>query len=380
MIDRKLLKRIESSKKSVLLIGPRQTGKSTLMKALKPDLAINLINETEYLNFAANSNELEQRLKATSPKTVFIDEIQRIPSLLNTIQSILDEWTQPPKFFMTGSSARKLKRGQANLLPGRIYNYSLGPLSSAELDYELSDNVISYGSLPGVYTEPDLSEREKLLQSYTGIYLKEEIQAEALTKNLEGFARFLFVVSAEATRYLDLAKLAKQAKVERHSAVRWFEILEDTLIAHRVEAFSKNTRTRLVQHPRFFFFDNGILNALLKNYIPSVDRLGFLFENLFLSQLKACAYAADTEVEIFNFRTEHGAEIDFIVELRGVTWAIECKASTEIASVNQKPFKSFEAVHGPNFIPVIAYRGKIAKEIDGVRVLPWQTLLQTMGL
>jgi uncharacterized protein len=380
MIDRLLKNKLAKARKSVLIIGPRQTGKSTLVKSLSPDLAINLIQESTYLDYAANPRELEQVIKANHPKTVFIDEIQRIPSILNTVQYIIDDTANPPKFFLTGSSARKLKKGKANLLPGRVYSYDFAPLCSAELGYQLAEDVISYGTLPGVYTEPDLSQREKLLSSYTGIYLKEEIQAEALTKNLEGFARFLFIAAAEATRYLDLAKLAHQAKIERHSALRWFEVLEDTLIASRVNSFAKSSRKRLVQHPRFFFFDNGILNALLKNFIASSDRAGFLFENLFYSQLKASACAGDKEIEISNFRTEHGAEIDFIVEFAGEVWAIECKSALDITKINSKPFKSLASIYKKPFRSVIAYRGDVKKEIDGVWVMPWQELIKEMEL
>lgn len=188
------------------------------------------------------------------------------------------------------------------------------------------------------------------------------------------------MAAGEATRFLDLAKLASQARIERHSAVRWFEILEDTLLVHRVHSFAKSMRTRIVQHPRFFFFDNGILNALLRNFGASVDRSGFLFENLFHSQLVASAYAADVNIEISSFRTEHGAEIDFIVELAGQIWAIECKSSTHIETINSKPFKSFQTIKGKNFISAIAYRGNTEKIIDGVIVAPWQVLLQKMGL
>jgi len=380
MINRQLQKKIQKAKKSVLLIGPRQTGKSTLIKSLAPDLSINLINESTYIRFASNPRELEQMIKAQDPRSVFVDEIQRIPSILNTIQSIIDDWPAPPKFYLTGSSARKLRRGQANLLPGRIYSYQMGPLAASELNYNLNDDTISWGSLPGVHTETDNDERAKLLTTYTGTYLKEEIQAEALTKNLEGFARFLLVAAAEGTRYLDLAKLAQQAQIDRNSAKRWFEILEDTLIVHRVGPYTKSARTRLVQHPRFFFFDNGILNALLRNFVASTDRAGMLFENLFHSQLHASAAAADIEIGVSSFRTEHGAEIDFIVDMGAKTWAIECKAAFDLTSVNRKPFKSFELIHGTNFVPVVAYRGSVEKEIDGIQVLPWQTLLKKMSL
>lgn len=380
MIPRKISTKLKKAKKSILLIGPRQAGKSTLIKSHKPDMSINLMHEETYLNFAANPKELEQRINANNPASVLIDEVQRIPSLLNTIQYLIDEVPTSPKFYLTGSSARKLRRGNANLLPGRIYAYNIGPLCSAELNYELPENIISYGSLPGVYTEPNQSDREKLLSTYTGVYLKEEIQAEALTKNLEGFARFLFVAAAECTKFLDLAKLANQAQIERHSAVRWFEILEDTLLVHKVPSYSKSNRKRLVQHPRYFLFDNGILNALLRNFKCSEDRIGMLFENLFYSQLKTSSYALDKEIDISNYRTEHGAEIDFIVEIEGKTWAIECKSSKNITKVNKKPFESFAEVCKADFHPAIAYLGNESKRVSGIDVLPWQVLLKKIGL
>ncbi len=379
MIPRKLQQNLKGAKKSVLLLGPRQTGKSTLIKSLKPELSINLIHEPTYLAFASNPSELEQRIQAGSPKTVLIDEIQRLPSLLNTVQFAIDEIPNPPKFFLTGSSARKLKRGNANLLPGRIYSYRLGPLAACELSYEISESSLGFGTLPGVHTEDSEPDKEKLLSTYAGVYLKEEIQAEALTKNIEGFARFLHAVARECTRYLDLTKLASQAQVDRHSASRWIEILEDTLILHRVDAFTKSSRKRLVKHPRFFLFDNGLLNALLGNFVPSSDRMGMLFENLFLSQLMASSFAMDVEIRVSNYRTEHGAEIDFIVEINQEVWAIECKSTHQVAKVNQKPFASFREVC-PQFLPVVVHMGKVSKQIDGVDVLPWQECLKNMGL
>ena len=191
---------IKNSPKSVLLLGPRQTGKSTLMRQLNVDLNINLMKESTYLEFAANPNRLEELMAGTKPSSVLIDEIQRLPSLLNTIQTLIDESDTPAKFYMTGSSARKLKRGAANLLPGRLITYCMGPLSAGELNYQIDNESLAYGTLPEVQFMQSSVLKEKLLTSYTGTYLKEEIQAEALTKNIEGFARFLFVIAAGATR------------------------------------------------------------------------------------------------------------------------------------------------------------------------------------
>ena len=150
MYTRLLTAEITKKNKSLLILGPRQVGKSTLINQLKPDLKINLANEQEYFTFQTELSELERRLSATDAKTIFIDEIQRIPRLTNTIQSILDE-NSKIKFFLTGSSARKLRRGKANLLPGRILNYYLAPLAAEELQNDWNENhALSYGSLPGV--------------------------------------------------------------------------------------------------------------------------------------------------------------------------------------------------------------------------------------
>ena len=272
-----------------MLLGPRQTGKSTLIQNLNPDLTINLAKEAVFLDFASNPQELEQRLEGNSnAKTVFIDEIQRLPSLLNMIQALIDESPRRWRFFLTGSSARKLKRGHANLLPGRLHSYELSGLTPIEVGAKFDvQSALSTGTLPGIYTESSNQQRIKTLRSYAATYLKEEIQAEALTRNLEGFSRFLFVTAACSGQFLDFAKLANEAKISRQSAMRYFEILEDTLIVNRCLPFAKSARKRLVQHPKFYFFDNGVYNALLGNFIASDDRKGLLFEHLFFNTLSA---------------------------------------------------------------------------------------------
>ena len=165
MIQRHLQPLLEKSKKSILLLGPRQTGKSTLIQGLPCDLKINLAHETTYLEFARNPEELEQRLGASHPKAIFVDEVQRLPTLLNTIQAVIDESPHPIKFYLTGSSARKLHRGKANLLPGRIHTYHLGPLVASELKYRMdTKQALSTGALPGIWTEPSFHEKYKTIK------------------------------------------------------------------------------------------------------------------------------------------------------------------------------------------------------------------------
>lgn len=379
-IQRGLTKILGSGKKSLLLLGPRQTGKSTLIHQLKPDLTLNLADETTYLEFARNPSELKERLQGKPCKTVFIDEVQRLPSLLNTLQDILDH-PMSPRFFLTGSSARKLKRGGANLLPGRVHSYQLGPLASSEVSYSLdTSQALATGTLPGIYSENSKEEKIKTLRTYAATYLKEEIQAEALTRNLEGFSRFLFVAAQSAGHFLDLSQLASEAHVPRQSAVRYFEILEDTLVVHRCPPFSMNSKKRLIKHPRFYFFDTGVLNALLGSFEVSNDRKGLLFEHLFFNQLLSGAAAQDKDVGVYTYRTEHGAEVDFIVEVGKEIWAVEVKASKNIGRNDLTGIKNFSSFFKKSCHPMVAYWGDVAKVIDGVTIMPWQQALKEMGV
>lgn len=381
MVERLLAPKLQKSKKSILLLGPRQTGKSTLIQSLKPEIAVNLALEATYLEFASNPRELEERLKSKNYKTVFIDEIQRLPSLLNTVQALIDESKTNLKFYLTGSSARKLKRGKANLLPGRIHSYSLGTLTAGELNYRMDTKMaLSTGTLPGIWVEESKRDREKTLETYAAIYLKEEVQAEALTRKIEGFSRFLFLAAVEAGKFLDLSKLASEARIPRQSAVRYFQILEDTLIVKRCDSFRKSERKRLVQRPRYFFFDTGVLNGLLKNFVVSSDRIGTLFEHLIFNQIVHSAEACDKPIRISSYRTEHGAEVDFILEFEGTTFAIELKASANINRVESRGMRSFSDYYGKKHRAVILYTGFYKKTIDGIDILPWQSFLKEIGL
>jgi predicted AAA+ superfamily ATPase len=372
LIPRTLAQILQKTHKSFLLLGPRQTGKSTLANSLQPDLNLNLARETTYLEFASNPNELEERLGILNKGTILIDEIQRLPSLLNTIQVILDEKPNLFRFILTGSSARKLKRGKANLLPGRINAFHLGPLTCKELNYHIDLNsALAFGTLPGVFTETNIEEKRLTLKTYAAVYLKEEIQAEALTKNIEGFSRFIYVTAAEASHFLDITKLSSEARITRQSAIRYFEILEDTMIVQRCEPFSKSTRKRLLQHPRLFFFDVGVLNGLLDNFNVSADRIGRLFEHFIFNQLMETAASHNESIRISSYRTQHGAEVDFIVEKNNEVTAIEVKASKNISLQDLRGLKNFQTYYGKPSRAVVLYLGEHPKLIENIEILPW---------
>ena len=367
-IDRHLLEMMQKSAKSVLLIGPRQTGKSTLIRQMRPDHEINLSDEDTYIRYLRDPALLPKAVRPNS--TVFIDEVQRIPSLLNTAQSILDR-DKSIRFLLTGSSARKLRRGQANLLPGRVLTYQLGPLTLAEIGPEADlRKLMMTGALPGVYTEPDSEIGKKILRSYSSTYLREEIQAEALTRNLEGFSRFFDTAAARSGEFMDFSKVSSLAMIERTSAKRYFDILVDTLVVNPVEAFAKSAKRRLIQHPKFYFFDVGVWNACVGNFEASPDRIGVVFEHLCLQMILSEAKARDEDIRVSFYRTEAGAEVDFIVERGRATVAVEVKATRTIGTGDLRGLKSFAEFRGKKTKSVLLYLGEQALDYDGVQVLP----------
>lgn len=326
MLPRLISRKIKNAKKSIILLGPRQTGKSTLLLSLKPDLTINLADESQFIRIAADPYYFSSLIE--NFRYILIDEIQRIPSLLNTVQTIIDSSKNknPILFLLSGSSARKLKRGQANLLPGRLFSYHLGGLCAQELNYHIDvRKALSVGFLPEPYLEKDKNTSIKLLETYATFYLKEEIQAESLTRNLQGFMRFLNKMAETSGSILDFSKISSKSSVSRASCIRFLEILEDTLVGSRVETFKENHHADVIKHPKFYFFDPGVLNGLLNNFVPSSDRIGKLFEHVVYSQLLNSAYALDLKIEIYYFRTRNDVEVDFIVRWKNKIYAIEVK-------------------------------------------------------
>ena len=375
MLNRFIASQLEESPKSVLLLGPRQVGKSTLLGALKPDLTLNLAHEGEFLKFATNPDELDSRIEEKKPKTILIDEVQRLPSLLNTIQTMIDQ-KRKIKFYLCGSSARKLRRGAANLLPGRLFNYRLGPISCLELDFKMNTmQALELGSLPEPLTE-SRAHAEKLLKSYTATYLQEEILAESLTRQVSGFSRFLQTAAENSGQFLDFSKMANKAKVNRSAARRYYELMEDTLICDRVEAFDSD-KFDLVKHPKFYLFDNGVVNGVLENFKASADRKGLLLEHLFFNQLKNTSYCLDQTIRIFHFRTRNGLEVDFVIEYKNRLFLVEVKSDTP-SPQELNPIIAARKGFPENTECFVACGKTENRKIKDIRILNWQDVIRNI--
>lgn len=380
MVTRLLAEKLLKSKKSVLLLGPRQVGKSTLIRSLGPELIIDFSSQGEFLDHSSNPRLLEELVRSQKPKTVFIDEVQRLPEVLNTVQHIIDTSPKKVKFYLTGSSARKLRRGRANLLPGRLFSYQLSGLSLREIGKAWSlQRGLRFGFLPEAYLSSNQEDAQKLLRTYAADYLKEEIQAEALVRNISGFSRFLTVLAAKAGQALDYSKVSRQAKVSRTNLVRYFEILEDTLVAYKCESFTDVESVDTVKHPKFYFFDVGVMNGLLRNFEATDDRKGLLLEHLVINQIINTASALDVDLKVSYFRTRHGAEVDFIVEKAGRLWAVEVKSGT-ISSEDLSGLRAFRS-YRPDVVQCIAVGvSERQREIDGILVGSIDLLMNKLGL
>ncbi len=330
--ERLLLARLRATTRSVLLLGPRQVGKSTLLALLKPDLTLNLADPGVHRRYVARPELLLETLEATpaSTRTVFLDEVQKIPALLDAVQVVLDAKPKRFRFLLSGSSARKLKRGHANLLPGRVLVYSMHPLLERELGKEFQlDRALAHGTLPATWGHDEPAERAQMLRSYADVYLREEVQAEALVRDLGGYARMLDFVAAASGTIVNVNALCRAAEIQHETARRYLDVLEETLVMFRVPAWSGSDRAALISHPKLYLFDTGVRNALLRRPLdrPLHDEKGLLLEHFLAQELHRRVGTLWPEARLFHYRTKHGAEVDFVLEVGRDLWGIEVKSA-----------------------------------------------------
>lgn len=311
---------ISLPEKSFLLLGPRGTGKSTLLKMkLRAKLEVNLLKSVQYLPLRQNPSVLHEwvgHLKARD--WVVIDEVQKIPELMDEIHSLYEE--KKLNFAITGSSARKLKRGGANLLAGRALRVQLYPLTFSECEGVAGlESLIDWGGLPAVATDPE--NRRETLATYVETYLRQELIEEGIVRKIEPFVRFLKTAGMHNGQVLNIENIARESHIKRTTVDSYFQVLEDTLIGFRLEALPLGLQTKETRHPKFYFFDSGVARASAGLIFDDVDSVwrGFALETWILHELRAYNSYRKKDRNFFFYKVARGVEIDFLVEIEKKT-------------------------------------------------------------
>lgn len=378
-----IIRELVPPSRSFFLFGPRQTGKSTWLRSLdlpKP-WYINLLHQDTYLRYLRDPAQFrrEAEAKITSGcQWIIIDEVQRIPEILDEVHSLIESSTT--RFILSGSSARKLKRGGANLLGGRALLRRMHPFTVKELQSKFNlDDALQWGTLPPLYGLPS-KERREILKSYVEVYLREEIQLEGLVRNLGGFTRFLDLVAAYAGQILNLSALGKEAMLPQKTVQGYFEVLEDTLIAYRLPPWTVSPLKRMVAHPKFYLFDNGVTNALTHRLSGPLDpaKRGHLFEQFMIQEARRRIDYAGADARLYFWRTNNGAEVDLLVELNGkLVAAVEFKSRVQISGADLTGLRSFRGDH-PEVPCMVVCTAPEPFLLDNVRILPWQHWLTAL--
>jgi len=384
MVDRLIFRRLAASRKSALILGPRQTGKSTLCRSLHPGLVVNLADEGEYLRYAKDPGLLGRVVAAMERKgPVFVDEVQRVPAVLNVVQAILDR-PGAPRFLLAGSSARKLKARGANLLPGRVILEHLDPLSALELGGALRlERALQVGMLPGVYL--DEAEGHDVLATYAETYLREEVRAEALTRDLGGYARFLDTAALESGRWVNYSKLSSDTEIPKETVRRYYGLLEDTLLILRLPPFKPRLKLgrRVTQRDRFVFFDIGVRNALLglHRHPLGPDQVGSAFEQWMICQVACLNRALRKDWLLSSYRTDGGAEVDLVVETGRTVIGVEVKAGRSVRPPDCRGLESLAETVGryKRTAKYIVYGGAERQSLGDVKVMPFLHFLRHLA-
>ncbi len=368
--------------KSVLLLGARQTGKTTLAGQFRSDLAITFIQPDVRQRYEKNPHLLRGEVELLEPfakgkrPLVFLDEVQKVPAILDVVQDLIDR--QKANFILTGSSARKLRRtDRINLLPGRVIALRMDPFILTESPAtDLRDRLL-FGALPGLLPVKDPSDKETDLASYVTTYLEEEIRAEAVVRNLGDFARFLELAASESGRIVNMRKLSQEIGVAHTTIGSYYQILEDCLIADRVEPLTQSkTRKKLTKSEKYLFFDLGVRRlAAREGTRLSRDTMGLIFEQFIGLELLRASHIRGQGIKIRFWRDPDGPEVDWLIDENGVYTPLEVKWTDDPVPGDVRHLEVFlseyPSARAGYLVCQVPRRVKLSKNVIA---LPWQDI------
>ena len=333
--------------RSVIILGPRQVGKTTFVRDILQHLdykEFSLMDPAFYLQMEVNPASFVDIVRSLPVSTViFIDEVQRLPDLLNSVQFLIDNFGYV--FVITGSSARKLRKAGANMLAGRVDFYKMGPFLFEEIRDAVKDsfisfdikNVLKWGSMPPVVLAENDLDRRDFLRSYSYVYLEQEVKAEALVRRLSFFSRFLHLAAIESGKIVNYSNIGREVGVSPMTVKQFFSVLEDTLIVERVEPFLWHARKRISHGVKFIFFDVGVRNVIADFW----GEEGFLFEQRVISEIIQYLRLFRLGANVFYWRTKGGAEVDCVIRLDKEVIPVEIKLSSNVAASDLRGIKLF---------------------------------------
>lgn len=379
---------IPSSNRSFFLFGARGTGKSTFLReffAGQDVFWVDLLLPEVEDRYASRPQLLGEQIAArkTPAEWVVIDEIQKVPKLLDVVHSLIE--AHGTRFALTGSSARKLKRGAVNFLAGRAFIYHLFPFTAAELGYsfELS-KALEFGTLPGLQELRTFDEMNDFLRAYALTYLKEEVWGEHLIRNLDPFRAFIEVAAQCNGELINYSSIARDVGVDTKTVQSYFQILEDTLVAYTLEPYHRSVRKRQCQAPRFYLFDTGVCRALSRTLNiplkPGTYAYGRAFEHFVVTEIFRRNDYLKRDFRFSYLRTKDGAEVDLVIERPGLPTALVEIKSAERVDVNDLRNLSVFCRDIPNSTALCLSRESVPRIVNDVQILPWVKGIEELGL
>ena len=358
-------------RKSVLLLGPRRTGKSFFLHhQVKPDRIINLLEADVFRKFSARPEFLRELL-TPKDKIVAIDEIQKLPSLMDEVHSLIE--SSDIKFILTGSSARKLNKTHTSLMAGRAKRMYLHPLVSAEIENFDLIKILKHGSLPIVFNSTDPWDE---LKDYSGLYLKEEIQAEALVRKIENFSRFLEFAAISNGQLLNYESIAQDAQVPARTIREYYALLQDTLMGYIINPIKSTSKRKCISTGKFYFFDIGVLNSIVdrESVSSKTKEFGYLFEHFIFLELRAYIDYFSPTSRLEFWRVDEDAEVDFVINN---DIAIEVKSTEFVQEKHLKGLKKFSSTEKTKK-QIIVSLDKEKRRIGDITVYPYKEFLKAL--